>query len=381
MPWMRDNNIKQPQTLNEFTEYLRYVKSHDLNKNGKSDEIAVAFDKDNVLNFVSYIAKAYMPFVNGEYYGLAMENGKIVEQYKDSRFRDALKYIAGIYKEGLILSDSLTMSNDQLKGLLENPEPIVGVGGQSWLNNYVAWPGTRFMEHYVLPALEGPTGQRNASNNQPWNIMGAKWFVTNKAKDPGLAIALYDYLINLDVELDGYVGPKGQAWTDADPGALCMLGDAARFKMLMAFGNTPVNISWGQANPMIRNIEWQLGEQATGVEVLQRWYETGDPAILKEATDAPIASGIGPWFITATQLSKYKMPDDLFIPLMALNDADNARVTDINAVLNSFKEQAISEFIIGARDINNNAAWNTYIAELDRLGSAELVRIRQKYIK
>jgi putative aldouronate transport system substrate-binding protein len=381
MPWMRDNNIKQPQTLDEFTEYLRYVKSHDLNKNGKQDEIAIAFDKDNALNFVAYIAKAYMPFVTGQYYGLAMDNGKIVEQYKDSRFREALKYLTGIYKEGLILPDSFTMSVDQMKGLVENPEPVLAVEGGPWINGFVAYPTNRFMEYFVLPALQGPNGQRNGPNIEPWSIMGRKLFVTDKAKDPGLAIALYNYLITFDVQIDGYIGPKGQAWTDADPGTVSILGTPASHKMLMAFGNTPINISWSQGNPMIRNKQFRLGEQATGIDILQKWYDTGDPSLLRGAVDAPVSSGEGPWYITSVQLSKYKMNDNVFVPPMALDDADNARIADINAVLDSFKGQAIAEFITGARNIDRDADWNTYIAELDRLGSAELVRIRQKYIK
>jgi hypothetical protein len=56
-------------------------------------------------------------------------------------------------------------------------------------------------------------------------------------------------------------------------------------------------------------------------------------------------------------------------------------MADINAVLDSYKDQAFTEFIIGTRDINNNTAWNTYLADLDRLGSKELATILQKYIK
>ncbi|MDR1903324.1 MAG: extracellular solute-binding protein [Treponema sp.] len=380
MPWLRDNNLKEPQTLDEFTEYLRYVKANDLNKNGKRDEIAIAFDKDNANNFIAFIAKAFMPFVTNPYYGLAMDNGKIVEQYKAPEFREALKYLAAIYKEGLILPDSFTMSVDQMKGLAESPDPVVAVEGVSWLNGFVAWPSVRFMENNVLPALQGPTGQRNASNIHSWSIMVPKYFITDKAKDPALAIALYNYLIEFSVAVDGYMGPKGVAWTDADPGTLSILGTPASHKYLMSFGNTPVNISWSQGNPMIRNSQFRLGEQATGIEVLQKWYETGDPSILQEAIAAPVSSGEGPWYLTSVKLSKYAMPESVFPPPMSLDDDDNARVSDITAVLDPYKSQAFAEFVTGARNINSDADWNTYLAELDQMGAAEMVQIRQKYI-
>jgi putative aldouronate transport system substrate-binding protein len=211
--------------------------------------------------------------------------------------------------------------------------------------------------------------------------MNPNYFITDKAKDPGLAIALYNYLINFDVELDGYIGPKGQAWTDPDPGALSVMGTPASHKWLMSFGNTPVNISWSQGNPMIRNSRFRLGEQATGIEVLQKWYDTGDPSILQEAMSAPVASGEGPWYLTSVKLSKYAMPESIFLPPMALDDADNARVSDITAVLDPYKSQAFAEFVTGARNINSDADWNTYLADLDQMGAAEMVQIRQKYVK
>jgi putative aldouronate transport system substrate-binding protein len=381
MPWIRDNNRKEPQTLDEFTEYLRYVKANDLNKNGRRDEIAIAFDKDNANNFIAFIAKSFMPFATTPYYGLAMNNGRIIEQYKAPEFREALKYLASIYREGLILPDSFTMSVDQMKGLAEGPEPVVAIEGVTWLNGFVSWPSVRFMEHFVISPVEGPTGQRNGVNTHSWSIMNPNYFITDKAKDPALAIALYNYLINFEVEVDGYMGPKGVAWTDADPGALSILGTPASHKYLMVFGNTPVNISWSQGNPMIRNQQFRLGEQGTGIEVLQKWYDTGDPSILQDAINAPVSSGEGPWYLTSVKLSEYAMPESIFLPPMALDDADNARVSDITAVLDPYKNQAFAEFITGARNINSDADWNTYLADLDQMGAAELVQIRQKYIK
>jgi hypothetical protein len=81
------------------------------------------------------------------------------------------------------------------------------------------------------------------------------------------------------------------------------------------------------------------------------------------------------------EASKYALPNSAFIPPMMLNDTDNARYADINAVLSPFKDQVFVEFITGVRDINNNAHWSAYLAELDRLGSGEMVQIMQKYIK
>ena len=39
------------------------------------------------------------------------------------------------------------------------------------------------------------------------------------------------------------------------------------------------------------------------------------------------------------------------------------------------------EFITGVRNISSDADWNAYLAELDQLGSKEVLSIRQKYLR
>jgi putative aldouronate transport system substrate-binding protein len=381
MPWIRDNKLKVPETLDEFTEYLRYVKTHDMNKNGKSDEIPLAFNRDNTKNFVSYIAKAFMPFVvSGAYYGLGLSNRKVTEQYRDPDFRDALRYISGLYKEGLVMADSFTMTVDQFSGLTQNADPIVAVEGVSWYHNFNSQGTERWIDIFNLPPLKGPKGQRNAGNGDPWTIMGPSMAITNKCKDPEIAIALYNYFIDYENVLIGNMGPKGIGWDVADPGTISLLGGPADHKWLVSSGNQRINISWEQSNPMIRGTRYRLGFQSTTVEESKRWLGSGDPS-LKDLLLQDVSYAEEMWYLTSLENQKYAMARDYFIPPVVFSDDDNARVTDINAVLEPYKEQAMVEFITGIRNINSDADWNTYLADLDRMGSRDLVTIIQKYIK
>jgi len=383
IPWTKEYNKKMPTTTAEFTDYLRWIKNTDLNKNGRQDEIPLAFEGKQYLNhFFAFMAKPFMPFVlSGSYIGLALEGKNVVEQYKDTRFRDSLKWVASLYKEDLILKDSFSMTEDQLRAIATSDTQILGVLGSPWKNNYTVNPSVRFLQYFELRPLKGPSGQQNAGNQDPWSIAYVNYFVTDKCKDPALAVALYNWFITPDVELDAYIGPKGISWTDAAPGTKSFLNLPATHRMLVTYGTQPFNSTWDQASPMIRNKQFRLGETAVGIEVLQKWYDTGDEQYHKDAVTAPVAAGEGLWYITSVQLSKYKMDDSIFLPPMALDDNDNARVTDINAVLDPYKSQAFAEFVTGIKNINSDADWNAYLAELDRMGSAEMVSIRQKYIK
>jgi putative aldouronate transport system substrate-binding protein len=382
MPWIRDNGLKVPETLDEFTEYLRYIKTHDLNGNGRQDEIPLASEKTRLNPFIAFLAKPFMPFVlSGNYFGLALDNGKVAEQYKDPRFREALRYMAGLYSEGLILADSFSMTQDQMRALASADTPVVGVVGAPWINNYTVQPSKRIMDFFELRALAGPSGERHSGNQDPWSILSATYYVTDKCKDPGLAVALYDYFINFDVMLDSYIGPKGEAWVEAAPNTKSILNLPASHRFIATYGSQPFNATWDQAAPMIRNLRFRGGEEAEGVDDMIRWLKTGDPALRDPLLNNASFTNEGTWYLTSSMNEEWALPQSIFIPPIAFDDNDNARVSDINAVLETFKQQAMVEFITGVRSINDEGAWNTYLAELDRLGSAELATIIQKYIK
>jgi putative aldouronate transport system substrate-binding protein len=383
MPFIRDNKLKTPETLDELHQYLLWVRDNDANGNGnRNDEIPLAFQKSDVKNAIATIAKAYFPFVfTNSYFGLGLNNRKVVEQYRDNYYREALRYMATLYKEGLILPDSFTMTTDQLRTLGESVPARLAVGLTNSQGNMTIQGQERWIDTFILPTLKGPNGAQYGSNADPWSILRNGMFITDKCKDPELAVALFDYLLNFDVMLDGYIGPKGQAWTDPDPGATALNGGAPAYKLLVTFSATQtLNISWDSMNPMVRNSKFRLGEQATGAEIAQKWIATGDPALKAQLIGNPSYNEEQNYFFTLLGM-KYEMPVEYFIPPIAMNEVDNARFGDINGPLTTFVEQAAVEFITGVRDIGNNTAWAAYLSELDRLGSPELAALIQKYIK
>ena len=384
LPWAKDNNMKMPETTAEFTDYLRWIKNTDLNGNGKHDEIPLAFEGKQYFEFfVAFLAKPFMPFVlSGSYFGLALDNNKVVEQYKDPRFRDALKYMASLYQEGLILPDAFSMTEDQLRALATADTPVLGVLGSPWKNNYTVNPSVRFLQYFELRALKGPNGEQHANNQDPWSILTPTYFITDKAKDPALAIALYDYFINFDVEMDSYIGPKGTAWdTNVTPGSMSILNLPATHRLLTTYGSQGFNTTWDQAAPMIRDKKFRGGEEAVNVPDMLDFIRNGNLSLLDALLQNMSFTNEGFWYLTSAENEKWALPQSAFIPPIAFSDDDNTKIADINAVLVDYKKQAMVEFITGKRNINSDNDWNNYLAELDRNGSTQMAQIIQKYIK
>jgi putative aldouronate transport system substrate-binding protein len=382
MPWVRDNNRKTPETLAELTEFLRFVKNNDLNKNGKKDEMGIAFYKDDIKNVVAYFAKCYMPFVhNGTYFGLGLGSGKkVTEQYRDNNFRAALAYMASLYKEGLIVPDSFSMNVDQLQALARTEDAVIAVIATSWINNIYPQLSDKFLDYSQILPFKAPDGKRYGINSDPWAMIQNKYFITDKCKDPELAVALYDYFNRDDVLLDAY-GPKGVFWDTPDKGTVGADGLPAYWKWLVPYGEQPLNSAWENGSPHVWLPRMRSGIQVDDVATAHRWLETGDKSIKAQVQkNNSYASSIF-WEWISAEAKKIDMPGSIFIPPLLMNSTDTSRVGDINAVLDPFQTQAFVEFITGTRDINNNSHWNAYLAELDRLGSPEMVQIMQKYVK
>ncbi|MDR0450782.1 MAG: extracellular solute-binding protein [Treponema sp.] len=385
-PWVRDNKLKAPETLEELTAYLRWIRDNDVNGNGdKNDEIPLTWEKDYLKHAVAIIAKAYMPFIyTQDYFGLRLNDSRqVTEQYKDPNYRRALQYLAGLYKEGLILPASFTQTRDQLKSLVENTAPLVGVIMAANPDNIGIAGGDRVVNHFFLKPLAGPEGLRHASYRGPYAGLGTGMVITDKCRYPELALALYNYLIDPVVSREA-VGPKGSYWDDPDPGTVSLMGGKPAYKNLTSFASQQVNGGWNQTSPGIFTADVRLSEQATDFDLAKQYILTGDAALHDRMVKNPSWNEEFLFISTNDLFVPHKINDNYYIPpvpLLRMNDDDNARFADIKAALDTFVEQAAVEFITGARDIGNNAAWNTYLNELDRLGSKDLAGLIQKYIK
>jgi putative aldouronate transport system substrate-binding protein len=390
MPWLRDKyNNRQPTTTAELTEYLRFIKNNDMNGNGNTtDEIPLIVSANETGTFLSYIAGAFVPWVGGSWGGgIAQQNGRVVDLYKDPQFREMLKYVNGLYKEGLIAPQSFSMSDDEFRGIVQASTNIVGSYTTAWTSQLLNTAEAKFVETFALAPVAGPNGVRYAPHGPQSDDYTAHFMVTDKCKDPDLAMALYDYFMiddpqTVSIQKEFGNGPKGVGWDTADPGTLGLTGAPATWKQLKhPEQELPPNTIWSKAAPYevaLRN--FFSGFQTEGVAEMERYLSTGDPSLVEiNRTNPGFVEKYYNWFATA--YSNLGTPDSYIVPNAIISEADSARISDINAALSPYKSQAVVEFFVGTRDPNRDADWNAYLAELDRYGDAEYLNIVQKYLK
>ena len=369
-----------PQTLDEFTTYLRWIRDNDANGNGNpNDEVPLAFASGGLRVFIDYFVKAFMPFVfTQHHFGLAREGNRVIEQYRDPRFREALVHMAMMYNEGLIYPDSFVQPTQSLQALTSTDPTVLGAvlggGGNNFGTDYYYW--ARW-----LPVLRGPRGDQWTFDMGPWQPLRARVVVTDKCAEPKLAVAFVDWLMNFDVFMTGYLGPQGEAWEYAQPGALNLIGGPAMFNVLRSNGQQIHNTTWNQVFPMNRSFNNIYQEQARDVPNIIRFLETGDSALFAQMSQNPSYNEVKN-VIQGMARIPYETPVDRMIPpLPAMSDASTRRIADIDAVLQDTLNQAMVEFIVGIRNINSDAAWNAFLADLERVGSREKASIIERYLR
>lgn len=379
MPFARDNDLKVPETLDEFTEYLQWIKDNDANGNGDpNDEIPLAFSKGSLHNTIACFAKSFMPFVGGGKYGHALEDGEIVAQITDSRFRDSLAYLNELYEKGLMLEDSFSIESSALKELGETPagQPF-GVITTSWSDGHIkAGESGRWFDTFILAPLEGANGDRWSGNNAPHGNFGAKMFITDKCENPEVAIALYDYLVGFEVQMNGYLGPEDECWEKPEEGAIGINGKDALYKLLVTYGTQRDTTGWNVKNPMNMNMEFRYKEEAVGYDVISEYLATGNPELRDEAGSYASYNEINNYSYTMNTSALYDLPTDMLLPPLLYTEDDSARMAEIDAVLDPYLEQTWTAFITGTRDIDTE--WDAYLEELESMGAIERVEILQR---
>lgn len=356
-----------PTTTAEYRDYLIWVRDNDVNGNGNdSDEVPLATCANALPVFRAWAANQFLPYPGN---GYAVIDGKVEAQFTKDAFRDCLIYLHDLYEEGLILKESFSITGDELVRIGEAEEPILASFASAWSNDATEKFGAseRYFYTFTLPTLasencEGYTYQ--AGETDPVSNYA---YITDKCENPDAAFRLIDFMKSFEGTMNGYIGPKGVCWDDPDEGALGLNGEPALYKLLVNYGVQPDNAGWNQKNADYRSATFRLGEQATGIDLIKQFLDTGDPTILAQVKDlAAYNEGVN--YFQAIQEHAKLLPQEYILPTILLSEDDTIAVADVRASLDPYFDLAYVEFVTGVRDIGSEAAWAQFIEELNAIG-------------
>ncbi|MDX6284393.1 MAG: putative aldouronate transport system substrate-binding protein [Kribbellaceae bacterium] len=361
--WLKKLGLQQPKTPEELRTVLKAFKTQDPNGNGKADEIPLTADtQDGTL--IQYLmgAYAYPPVgANNGVPGLITLNGdKVVTPLTSPEWKEGLKFIASLYKDGLIDQGAFTQNAAALQAQGNDPK-AVRIGSASMLHPYIFVQSDskdgRDKQYDAVPPLTGPNGKSYAGE-QYLPVLNYTFMLTNKASKEAqvAAIKMLDYIFSDEGQIITNNGPEGVGWSKPAPGEVALDKDTK--PLYKPIQNPPKNINWG-ALAQYHNVLAFRNAQVTPLDI---YTGAGYERRLFQATKEYDQHG------DRAQV----FPQAVVWPDPSLS----GELATLQTNLNNYVSQNQLAFITGSKNIDSS--WDAYVKGLDSTGMPRFLEINQQ---
>ena len=235
--WLDKLGLAMPTTTDEFRAVLQAFTTRDPNGNGTRDEIGFiggtgwgAQAADWVMNAFIYDDIRSRYIVDG--------SGRVDIAYNKPAWREGLRFLNTLVSEGLMLPQSFTMNDAQMRQLAEGGNASqVGVFTAGAINSVLGPVNARKLEYVPLPPLTGPGGHGTAAFFP--DIPQKNFVITKNAKNPEAIFRWADLMCSEEGYMRTRWGEPGVDWLVPGPNDRSLLES-------IGFGPKMVTIlQWG----------------------------------------------------------------------------------------------------------------------------------------
>lgn len=349
--WLDKVGKEKPTNKEEFVEVLRAFAETDCNGNGIDDEIPL-FGSNNAGmggHLLNWLINMFVYYDSNAPY-IVDDSGKLVRVETTDEYREALKFINDLYKEGLLTSLAFTASANEMKQI------TTPSSGTALCGIFVGHLTIHTVQgNEVLYQYEPLQTWGNAVRNTPSsNLVN---FITADCGSPDKA---FEVLMALWSEEGSYrvrYGQKGVHWDDPDEGATSAIGLPATLKIIndpLTQQNTAL---WSKASGTL--LIHAEGESAQTAEQLDEWT-TARMNLHAESNRL---------FNEAAEKNNPKVVCPKLVLTEEEKEATDMERTNVGNRIN----KARVEFCSGSLDVNDDKVWADYLAELENMGLSKIV--------
>jgi putative aldouronate transport system substrate-binding protein len=357
--WLKALGLQFPKTTDELYAVLKGFKTKDPNRNGKADEIPMVWAQRD--SFSGGSANFLDAFQYMSASGLVVApDGSLQHCRTTEDYRDGLRYIRKLVSEGLISPLTYTMSNAELRTMLDLAKGETAyVGG--FVNAMVlcfAANSERKYDYESFPyVLTGPTGKAY-STYYPYSAAASN-FVSAKSAIKEIAFRFMDYMYEQETAVITRFGEEGKHWKRVDPSypSRFQTGLKAFYDIIVNFWGSSHNANW---NLIVANgplVQWTRGETP--------WADPKGPSPSEYQADL-ITRTVNASMAPGAQPEKMVMS-----PIFTM--AETAEITEILTTLNTYMSECEAKFSLG--EMNLDTDWRTYLGELKRIGIDKYLKI------
>ena len=341
--WMAECGLETPTTISEFENVIRVFNE----KYGA--KFSFAWSRFNTTGisgaFGAYGASSEQWFV---------KDGKVALAQIQPEWRTYVQWLNGLYEEGLLDTDIFTLDDTSIKAKVHTDQIGISITSMGQMNN---WNKERMADgkEAVWEGLQYPT----ADDGSLCMVFGgsgiSNWtYVITKSADEEtmkLCLQLLDYAYTKEGHLFWNFGKEGVSWeyaADGTPELTALVTDDPDTDPLTKYGGA----TWGSAC----------------IQATKLLYMKNSEAAVK-ANDT--------WFYTAMEQNPestagWKWPNGT---TFTLDESDELAI--INTGLGTYCSENFANFVTGAKDIDDDAAYEQFIKDFENYNLSRITEIRQ----
>ncbi len=380
MPWVESlNDGKIPETTEELYDFLVKVKNEDPNGNGIADEIPMTgflggWSTDPTVWMINSFVQCNNPLSNTNPTvgaGLVVNDGTIEYSVMKEEYRDALRYMNRLYKEGLLDNQTFTQDNTQFSATLKNEDahlvamyPAGGpqVDDEFWTNMDGEW-----QDWEVIEPVAGPDGVRLAAKGTDNYFGSCIGSISKNCQYPEIAVALFDMLMSEEGTNVQQFGPEGVGWDWVSDGTSLAGGTPTYQKYTIPEDYDWLGNGWEKEYPD-KHRTWAADASIRCNTARYRGeMKTEDPA---HDTEYYLQAA-------AEKYSQYDPGDDTIVPNLVFEGQDAQTISEGTLTIGGYVNQATVQFITGDLDVETD--WDGYLSQLKDMGVENYLAIYQKY--
>ncbi|WP_156253366.1 extracellular solute-binding protein [Pseudactinotalea terrae] len=364
--WLENLGLDQPTTPEELFDVLMAFKNDDPNGNGVVDEIPITSSaQDSVVPFImnAFISNAWQ-FGGAQPISLGLDGDRVQIQAAQDGWREGLVFLNSLWENGLIDESAFSQNRAAMLAKGDSAEGVlVGsfTGVHPGIFTTLGLEDARHAQYDALPPLTGPGGD-NAAYVLP-SSPGATFVITNNASDAAQEklMQIIDYMYTEEGMLLGGYGSEGINWAYAEDGDIALDEDLeAVWKTIVTDKADPeaLNNGWGAGARYAMTAEFRNSQ----VQPLDIYTQEGFERRLFEATelyDGHDTDAIFPYWNSWVAIE------------------DGPELSTLQTNVENYISTSTAEFITGARDPGDDAAWSSYVEGLTGLGADRYIEIWQ----
>ncbi|RAV15336.1 extracellular solute-binding protein [Paenibacillus contaminans] len=337
--WLDKLNMKEPQTTEELYNYLKAVKSTDLNGNGQADEIP--YSGTGIGPLMDQIMGAWGVGTRGlghKHVDVDPKTNELRFYRLSDNFKGVLEYVRKLYAEGLIDKDVFTQKGNELyakggKGVLGstiNPNPKTQFNGEGY---------------FGLGALKGPNGDQLYTHIKVPMVWPGAFVITDKNKNPEATIRWIDNFYGDEGAQFYFMGVEGVSYTKTADGKLEYVDEIKK---------NPAGLTMDQA--LTKYVTWMGGSYPGYV---QEKYFKGSETL--------------PESIEAGKKAEPHAIKELWYNFNFTEEESEFMKTK-GGDIHTYIAEMEAKFVTGAASLDD---WDKYVTTVKNMGVAEYLKVYQ----